>query len=270
MRLIRNVGFAVLMAGVLSMVPVRAEEPDEGMFDYDDVKDRWVQVEVGFHTSQLDGDLLLDRDVGDTKVDLDRTLDLDEDDGAIARLEVQPFEGSFFRFGAFGLEYGKTTRLRRSITVDGETYSATDTVSSDLQLDTYEFGYRIDALSLGPLTLSPMLQANLIDLDAEFKNRTTGQTVSEDSLVPVPYPGLRAEFFPWARLGAYGEVKYIAGNTSDIDVSARDFEAGVQLNLKPTYNLRVGYREFDYDVEFDETEADLNSSGPYATLLLNF
>lgn len=233
-------------------------------------QDYWLQVEVGAAQSQLDGDFLLDEDKGDSDVDVDGNLQLGDELGGRARVQLQVAEGSQFRLGFYGIEFEETTRLNSSITVDGTTYNASDRVQTRLQLDTYELGFIQNLTSSDTISLDGLFQVNVVDFEADLDNKSSGQSVSKSQRVPVPYPGLRLEVNSTKWLGFFGEARYVTGSYFGTDYTSSDLEAGVKFNLKSGYDIRVGYRRFNYDVEADETELDLTSEGPYAGFTFRF
>ncbi|MFP4026686.1 MAG: hypothetical protein ACLFWL_02735 [Candidatus Brocadiia bacterium] len=240
-------------------------------FERTETKDYWIQVEAGPVSSNLDGSFLLNRDKGDTDVDLSGALNLSDDRNGRARIQLQfPLTDSTVRLGYYGIEYEETTQLDTDITVDGETFSASDQIDSLLRMDTYEVGFKQDIISTDMVSIAAMLQVNAVDFKARIDNETTGETVTEKAWIPIPYPGLRAEFFPIPWIGVYGEARGMTGSCSGVEFDSSDLEAGLQLNLNPNYDVRVGYRRFNYGVSFDETELDLTSDGPYAVIALRF
>jgi len=248
------------------VVPVRGDDS----LSSNDVKDHWVQLELGGWRPGLNGDFLLDDDLGDTDVDLDGNLNLDQDTNVRARLELQPFSGHHFRLGYNGISFQETTALTTSVTVDGKTFSATDRVDSDLTLDTYELGYRFDVVSTEYVTVSPMFQVNVIDFTGDLNNETTGESVNESSTIPIPYPGVRVDVFPLDRLGIFGELRALSGGVGPFDVFSVDYDVGTQVNLTENYQLRAGYREMRYDIDGNDNELDLTTGGPYASVIFSF
>lgn len=230
----------------------------------------WLQVELGAHQSELTGEFVLDEDSGDSNVDLDGNLQLNDDIGGRARLQFQVAEGSRFRLGYYGMEFEETTRLNSSITVDGNTYSSSDRVKSRVQLDTYEVGFIQNLHSSDTVSVDGMLQFNVIDFEGEVNNQDTGQTASKSQTVPLPYPGLRIDVNSTEWLGFFGAARFAYGSYSNTDYSSTDLEGGLRLKLDSSYDIRVGYRRFDYDVESDDTELDLTTEGPYASFTLRF
>lgn len=230
----------------------------------------WLQVEVGAASSELDGEFVLDEGKGDSNVDLDGNLQLDDDLSGRARVQLQVAEGSQFRLGYYGIEYEETAQLNSSITVDGNTYNASDRVKSRVQLDTYEIGFVQNLTSSESFSLDGLFQVNVVDFEAELDNETSGQSVDKSQRVPIPYPGLRIEVNSTDWLGFFGEARYVTGSYDDTDYTSSDLEAGVKFNLKSGYDIRVGYRRFNYDVEVDESELDLTTEGPYASFTFRF
>lgn len=240
-------------------------------FERSETEDYWIQAEAGPVSSELEGSFLLDRDAGDTDVDLEGTLNLEDDRNARARVQLQPpLTGANIRLGYYGIEYQETTELTTSITVNGTTYSASDRVDSLLRMDTYELGYNQNIISTDYISIGLMFQVNFIDFKAQLDNETTGQTVTEQGEFGIPYPGASVKVFPIKWLGVYGEARRITGSTSGIDFDSSDLDAGLQLNLNPNYDVRVGYRRFNYNAKFNETELNLTSEGPYATVAVRF
>lgn len=234
-------------------------------FTYQDLLDSKFSIRAGAWFQSIDGDFQLEE--GDTNADLESDLGLDDNDDITLRAEVQPWQKHHFRFGYNGIEFDGDTALNRPLIVDGNAYGLGDRVVTDLQMDTFEIGYRYDLWRGENFVVAPLFQINLVDFDVTVNDRNLGIQSSEDQIAPLPMIGLHGEFFPHPRFGVFADVKgFTIGDTA----SVADMEVGAQINVCKNFSIVGGYRYSYVEFDISDVEADITIDGPFVAGQIQF
>lgn len=226
-----------------------------------------IAVTGGFSLLDLDGDVTVDEDLGDTDVSLDSVLDLEEFESFWGEVDLQLFRGQHLRFGYMPMRLDSTEILSQSITVDGETYDIGDFVDSEIKLDQYDLSFRSEFWLGEYVTIAPLLQVSLVDAEVKIENESQMFSESESALLPLPYLGLRGELYPHARVQLFVEGK---GMTIGSPATIWQLEGGLALHLTRNVSLMGRYRISDYEVELSDTEVNLNLAGPQVGATIRF
>lgn len=227
-------------------------------FSYQDVLDSKFSIRAGAWFQEIDGNFQLEN--GDSDVDLESDLRLDDNDDFFVRVEFQPWQKHHIRIGYNGIEFDGNTVLNRPFIIDGDPYGAGDNVITDIQLNTYEIGYRYDLWRGDNYVIAPIFQINLIDFDVSINDRTAGLQADEDQIAPLPMIGLHGEFFPNSRFGVFADIK---GFTIGSTASTVDMEVGGQVNVCRNFGIVAGYRYMYLDFDISDVQADITVDGPF-------
>ena len=117
------------------------------------------------------------------------------------------------------------------------------------------------------LTVAPIVQLSLADAAFEVENETLAVSEKESAWLPLPYLGLRAEVFPLSRLELFAEAK---GMTIGSPATILDLSGGLAVHISRNLSVLGRYRWSDYEVEFSDTEIDLELGGPYVGARVRF
>jgi hypothetical protein len=235
--------------------------------ELEDHRDWTLSVSAGAGSIDLSGHALVDDRVGDTPVSLNNVLDVDHTDAFWGEIDFQPFRSHHLRVGVTPMRFDGRTVLTASITIDGVMYQAGDQVDTKLRLDQYDVSYRY-AFELGDrVTLAPLLQVSILDVRTSIDNETLGVSESERVTLPIPSLGLRAEFFPLARLGLFGEGKAL---TLGSKATYWELTGGASLHITRNLAILGQYRAADYDIDYWSVDADARLEGPYLAAPLRF
>ena len=246
--------------------PASAEEPWYSVYRGDH-RDWTLSVSGGFALMDLEGDGTFDEGAGDTEFSFDGTLDVSGIETLWGEVDLQLFRGQHLRFAYTPMRFDGSEALATAIVVDGVTYDIGDLVDTDLRLDQYELSFRSEIWLGEYLSIAPLVQVSLVDARIELANETQTITEEEDVLLPLPYLGLRAELYPLARLGLFAEGK---GFTIGSPGTIWDVSGGVSLHLTRNVSLTGRYRLSHYEVEFRDSEIDLDLGGPQLGATLRF
>ena len=167
-------------------------------------------------------------------------------------------------------DYDETTVLTESITFNDKVYSSSSIVSTKLETNWYQLGYRynFDSLYEDKLNISAGLDLNIVDLETSLV--TTGINESYDVIAPLPSLVLDLKYNilnnfaieakgSFMTFGSYGDyIEYYAGLSFEIP-------SVEGLNLKTGYMLK----DIEVEIESDE-KLDLDYSGVYVGLEYKF
>lgn len=234
--------------------------------DHDDHRTWTLALSGGVYEQKLSGKVQVDTDFGDAFVDVD-ILNLDKDTNGWGEVDLQLFQKHHLRLSFVPIKFDGDTVLSQTIEFGGDTFEISDRVSSTLKMNTYELSYRYDIYLGKWLTLSPLIQVSAIDGEVEVRDQTLGLGAKESQWVPVPALGVRAEFYPLARIGVFAEGK---GFTIGNPATMWDVQGGVTVHLLRWLALRGSYRVIDYDVDYQGYKVDARIKGPFAGATIRF
>ncbi len=136
-------------------------------------------------------------------------------------------------------------------------------VRSDLELMSAKFSYAFE-ISLGPVSLSPGIAVDYIDLSLEVADQIGIATETVELKAPIPLAFLRGEV-DLGLVSAVVEVGYMSIDVEDVETSFLDLEALLMIHPTPLLNLFVGYRSLELDavglIDGDAFDTDLQISG---------
>jgi opacity protein-like surface antigen len=264
--------FVSLSVLALALLLPATDAPAQWGVTFDDQKDWTVTFSGARVRQQIEGDLFWGQGIGNTELDVEGVLDMDDAETFAGRIDFQA-AGAAFRLGYLPLQFEGDTVLTASQTLNGITYTAGDRVSSEMDIKNYEmaFGYKF---RLGDhFMIAPLVQVNLLDgfLDS-IDLDLPGSEVKEEFLVPIALAGLRMEVYPMPRLALFAEAKGFAahswGELSDADVL--DGEVGLSFHLTRNLILTSSYRLNKVSFNLSDTEVDLDLSGLSLALDMRF
>lgn len=166
----------------------------------------------------------------------------------------------------------------QNFTFGDETFSATAEFDSKLTLDHYDIALYygipfLETLTLGKLNVELGINARILALSAEVTGQNTlGGIVTEstDATIPIPMIYIGAQLNPIKFVSLEVEGRGIAYN----DNSYYDFTGRVKVKplgiplLKPF--VAVGWRQESIKIDVDDIKAELDFSGPFAEIGVEF
>ncbi|HYE98174.1 MAG TPA: hypothetical protein VEJ18_04650 [Planctomycetota bacterium] len=245
-----------------------AAEAQEGSLG---ARARWWRAE-------LSGDLRADGDrFPGTTIDVDNELGLD-DRTEIPEIQAWlefPFIGRIVA-GYWWADVDGERTLTRSVTFEDITFSTSERVDTELELDVFYAHYQFlfPSLPVGPEgELQVGVLAGLRVVRAEASIDSSFRSVQDSGIVGLPVVGAGAalELFGWLR----AEAELLGLTFSYSDVESTYFEASLELTSRfgPAF-AGVGYKFASADVTVDtgddEFNADVELKGLYFTAGLRF
>lgn len=210
------------------------------------------------------------RSIPGTDIDFDEDLGLDADDSPEARLTF--FTGPFSRirlaYTRLNFEGDKT--LSRTVTFEGETFTANTRVASELELHYGRLGWLFQPVVLpGILRFGGLLELKGFFIDASLRTRDVSPEVRESVRFPLVLPtiGLALDVTALPKLHLFAEASGLpAGDYGHIV----DAEVGVRFIPIRFFSLSAGYRIFDIRAGDDDNFAKLRIFGPFVGASVRF
>jgi len=178
-----------------------------------------------------------------------------------------------FRLERTSLSESSSETLSRSISFEGQTYTASSKVNSKFDLSHTDYtGYYEILDGLGWLSADVGLTIRQFDGDITIKD-TSGSADESVSLdVPVPLLYGKGQFdIPMAPfpLAVGGVINYLS--VGGATISDRRFYVAASAPLPIEIGGELGYRSFGMELDdVDDLDADLTASGWYASATLHF
>ncbi len=208
--------------------------------------------------------------IGD--VDLKDDLNLGNKSRVTARAKVElPLVLPNVYFMATPMSFDGSGTLSRNISYAGQTFNASDQVTSKLNLDHYDLAlfYPIPLLktaTLGVLNVELGINARQINFEGTITDTTLNQTASKKLTVYVPMIYAGVQIKPISAFSIEAEFRGIPyGSSHYYDYIAR-------LKIMPLGPLFIsgGYRAEDVKIDVSDVNSAVKFSGPFAEVGVSF
>ena len=180
------------------------------------------------------------------------------------KLGLRPGRRHKIRFEYTPISYVSTGTLKRDIVFNGQRYSLTLPVSSDLEWKAYRFIYEFDFVSRDRGFVGMLLEAKYTDVRAELKNLLVSEFVAAKA--PIPTIGVIGRGYVAPNISITGELSGLGtGSLFGDDYSAHyiDFDLYGTVNFNDHVGAQVGYRTFNVFYHLKRDEGDLVLKGWY-------
>ena len=169
------------------------------------------------------------------------------------------------RYGYMPLNWKGTKTISQDIVFNGQTYSATDTVNTELDIAYHRLGYEYDIIDTLDNRLGVIFEVKYFDIDASLTSTGLNETASVKA--PIPTIGIAAQVGLPFLLTVGGEV---TGITLGSAAWLVDAEAGVNFKPAPFVVVSGGYRLLKLHLDYDDDLADISVQGPFVMLRADF
>ncbi len=231
--------------------------------------DEMVSFKLGYQTLAPSGTLAGNQNGVGAQLDVEQDMNLDDSEDVTAEAALQ-FGAMRLSLGYLPVSYSGTGTLTVSGTFNGQTITAGDTVSTDVNLDIYDLGLTLNLVNLddGPirLQLGPEIAVKVVDASVDFVDTTALFTESESGTFPIPTIGARARVGLSDFISVVGRVGYLEYD----DNSFLDAEAQIEFSPLPMVGVYAGYRMFELKIDDTDLFVDLEFSGPFVGALVRF
>jgi hypothetical protein len=177
------------------------------------------------------------------------------------------------RIHGFGFSLDGDGTTDRTFNFDGETYPVSTRVTSEADAAFFGADYGFDLVHTGPAALGLTLGARFFSADASIKAPLLGLEGTGELQSVLPALGVNFilhPFPPVPLLGSLALVLRAAGGTIGDGGTFFDVDGGLEWLPIPLLAIRVGYRYFHGEGEDDGKQAEIDLSGPYASLTFAF
>lgn len=171
------------------------------------------------------------------------------------------------RYGYAPLKWSGSRTLSSSVTFNGQTYSASAGVDTDLKLDYHRLAYEYDFIDTLDNRLGVIVEAKYFSGDARLAASSLGLDEKETLRAPIPTIGVAGQVGLPFLLSVGAEV---TGITLGKKAYLYDAEAGVNIKPAPFVVISGGYRIFRLHVEDSDNKGDFTLKGPYVMLRADF
>jgi outer membrane protein len=156
--------------------------------------------------------------------------------------------------------------ISKTFTIDGTTFTAKDTVSSEFDLTHTDASFYYEILD-NWVNLDLGLTARKFDGFVYAKSSTNNKKVNLDQILPMLYGKVQFDL-PFSGLSAGVEGNYVSYQGDTIS----DYSAKISYLFDSVLDIGIeaGYRKFSLRVEDDELDAEVNLKGPYAAVIAHF
>ena len=205
-----------------------------------------------------------------TPVDPVSDLGLDEEQNAFeGRVGLTLLGRHKFRIGYLPLSFDGDRTITQNITFQGQTFTASTRVLTDLDVKILRAGYEFDFFKTPLGFLGILFEVHYFDGEARLRSSTGTPDEKVDFRVPVPVVGLAFRTYPTiTRIVSLGAelVGVYAGSTGHY----LDGEASITFSPWPFVELTGGYRVIDLEGEDGDDKLDFFLHGPFASLTIRF
>ncbi len=239
------------------------------LFSTTSFADELFSLKGGYQLLSPEGSIAGSGNGVEQEVNLERDLDLDDSGNVTAEIALK-WGSSHFSFNYLPINFSGTGILTVSGEYNGQIFSATDTVKTDLDIDLYDIGYTYYLINFDDLPtrfqLGLELAVKIADVDATFNDLTQGFIESETTTLAIPTLGVRTRIALADFLGITGRIGYMEFD----DNHFLDAEAQLEFSPFPMVGLYAGVRYFDLKIDEDDVFVETKFSGPFAGLLIRF
>ncbi|HBG45567.1 MAG TPA: hypothetical protein DDW94_01095 [Deltaproteobacteria bacterium] len=226
-----------------------------------------VDIEGRYWFTDLDGTVkVTEGGTSGTEIDLTDDLGVEDDDFLDARITLE-LGSHKIRYGYMPLKWNGSKTTTQNIVFNGETYSASTDVQSELKMGYHRLGYEYDFIDTLNNRLGVIFEIKYFDGEASLTAPSAGLDETESFKAPIPTVGIAAQVGLPFLLSVGGEV---TGMGIGSEAYIIDGEAMVNLKPAPFVVISGGYRIFKLHLESDDDLADLTVKGPFVMLRADF
>lgn len=226
-----------------------------------------VHVEGRYWFSDLDSTVkVTDASIIGTDINVVDTLGVDDKENfweARVSLELGSHK---FRFSHMPLSWDGKKTITQSITFAGQTYSASTSVESSLDIVYQRAGYRYDIIDTLGNQLGIIFDVKLLDIEARLKEPAAGIDKLYSVTAPIPTVGLGVQVGLPFLFSVGAEITGVGYSGNHVI----DAEAQVNFNPLPLITVSGGYRIFDLKVEDGDDKVDFKLKGPFLLVRAGF
>ncbi len=176
------------------------------------------------------------------------------------------------RAEAFGFSVDGSKRIDQTFTFDGKVYPVSTRVDSEADVLFGGADYGFDVVHNDVFALGLTLGVRVVSAKATLEAPALGQKGEGELQMALPALGVVGIVhpFPVPILKSFALSARLTGGTIGDGGTFFDVDGGLEWLPIPVLAVRIGYRYFHAEGEHDGDEAEVDLSGPYASVTLSF
>lgn len=206
----------------------------------------------------------LTRDALGTPIDFVEDLGIEKTRFKQLKVVLRPARKHKFRFEYTPISYEAVGTLKRDVIFNGQRYSVSLPVATDLQWKAYRFVYEFDFVYRDRGFVGMLLETKYTDVRAQLSNILVTEFVSAKA--PIPTIGVIGRGYVAPNISITGELSGLAtGGIFGEDYRAHyvDFDLYGTVNFNDNVGAQLGYRTFNVFYHVKKDEGDLVLKGLY-------
>lgn len=231
----------------------------------------YIGVEAAPWLQNLDATGAIGDTIPGTEIDFAETLGLDDSTTAASgRVWVRLFKKSRFIFDYADSSNSGSDVLTASLDFNDTTFSAGETINTDLDLTLLQAKYRYSFVNLKVVEVGMHLGVNLAQVDMRLDGSVTGLTILDED-VPFPTVGGTVIIKPLPGFHIRAEVDGVGVNISGNKIDMLDARVQIEYYFLHSFGVFAGYRMFEFEIDAEDFgRIDSSFDGVYAGLALKF
>lgn len=217
-------------------------------------------------------DIQLKSDLGaeiGTLVDLEKALGVDETIGAFEFTGwIRLLKRHRLIFGFVPFRFDGEATISDSITFSGATFSISETVTTDFEINWFNVFYEFDLIYNDFGILGLRVGAEVFDVNASLTSSLISVDASADAAAPAV--GVYGEFYITPTLAFEGKLDGFVIDIGDVDLTIFDAKAGLRYDFSENIGLYGGIHWLSIDITVDEDSADVDAFGPFISGSVRF
>ncbi|HXH71443.1 MAG TPA: hypothetical protein VNI58_01340 [Mariprofundaceae bacterium] len=229
--------------------------------------DETISIKVGYQMLKPSGTFAGNIAGVGTHADVKNDLGLKNSNQPTGEVALQ-FGDSRLSLGFIPMDFKGTGTLARTITFNGQNFTAGTTVNSQLKGDIYDIAYTYYLINMDdlPSRFQLGIEGAVKVVKAKASMTSAAQTQSVSATVGIPTIGLRARVALADFIGLVGRVGYLGYSGNHF----LDADAQVEFSPLPMVGIYGGYRYLQVKVDQSGLFVDTKFQGPYIGGLVRF
>jgi LysM repeat protein len=223
----------------------------------------WVGASFSWWFATLDAQVrVTEGPIVGTEIDLVDDLGVDDSIGIpIVNAWVQPLSWLKIQAEYMATDIDGQRTINEDIVFDGETFSISDNVRGELEIDRFSGWVEINPFNGDWGYLGLMVGGEYVHLEGILSSDLVGSISDEFDAGTVTFGGqIGINLTPELQLRARG--RGMTFDVEDVEVDVFDIQAGLSYTLLDHFEIAAYYRYLSLDVKADDDEGDLTLDGP--------
>ena len=174
------------------------------------------------------------------------------------------------RFGYVPIKYNASSTIRRTITLNGRTFTVGAPATTEVKWDLWRFGYQYDFVSTDSGYFGLVTDLKYNKVTASIDSPALARASSTEQKAPVPTLGVAGRGYITPQVAISAEFTALKIDRSEFNAKFYDFDINGFVTFGKYIGAQGGYRSVTVDYLVDNDKGDLKMQGPYVGLILRF